>query len=95
VPHRYDLEDLSRTPQGSFAEVPTAVFARVRACNRETGIDAASVQSLLAAARQDVEDAARDLAAAIGRHLGQPMSRRDCRRERRRRLNGRGQVVHE
>jgi hypothetical protein len=72
-----------------FAEVPTAVFARVRACNREAGIDAASVQSLLAAARHDVEEAARDLGLAIGRLLGEPGSARERRRERRRRRHER------
>ena len=92
---RHSLADLMGTPHESFAEVPTAVFAGVRAGNREAGIDAASVQSLLAAARQDVEDAARDLAATIGRLLGEPTSRRDRRRESRRRRNGRGEVVHE
>jgi hypothetical protein len=78
-----------------FAEVPTAVFAHVRACNRAAGIDAASVQSLLAAARQDVEDAARDLGVAIGRLLGEPASARERRRERRRRRHERGEEVHE
>jgi hypothetical protein len=67
-------------------EVPTALFARVRARNREAGIDAASVESLLAAARQDVEEAARDLMVAV---------RRDRRREGRRRRKWRGEVVHE
>ena len=78
-----------------FAEVPTAVFAHVRACNRAAGIDAASVQSLLAAARQDVEDAARDLVVAVRRLRGEPVSRRDRRRERRLRRSGRGEEVHE
>jgi hypothetical protein len=67
-------------------EVPTALFARVRARNREAGIDAASVESLLAAARRDVEEAARDLIVAV---------RRDRRREGRRRRKWRGEVVHE
>jgi hypothetical protein len=67
-------------------EVPTALFARVRARNREAGIDAASVESLLAAARQDVEEAARDLMVAVSR---------DRRREGRRRRKWRGEVVHE
>jgi hypothetical protein len=79
------LEELMGTSHPRFAEVPTAVFARVRARNREAGIDAASVQSLLAAARQEVEDAARELGAAIGRLLGEPGSAHDRRRERRRR----------
>jgi hypothetical protein len=76
-------------------EVPTALFARVRARNREAGIDAASAESLLAAARQDVEDAARDLIVAVRRLREEPASRRDRRRERRRRRNGRGDGVHE
>ncbi|HEU0106874.1 MAG TPA: hypothetical protein VFT38_11930 [Vicinamibacteria bacterium] len=82
----HHLEDLMGMPHQSFAEVPTALFARVRARNREAGIDAASVELLLAAARQDVEDAARDLIVA---------ARRDRRRERRRGRKWRGEVVHE
>ena len=70
-----------------FVEVPTAVFARVRACNREAGIDAASVQSVLAAARQDIEEAARELGAAIGRLRAERATPRERRRERRRRRN--------
>jgi hypothetical protein len=95
MPDRHDLEDQMGTPRQSFAEVPTALFARVRARNREAGIDAASVESLLAAARQDVEEAARDLIVAVRRLRGEPVSRRDRRRERRRRRNGRGEGVHE
>ena len=75
------------TPRVTFAEVPTAAFARARVLSREAGIDAASVETLLAVARQDVADAARDLAVAIGRLLGERPSRRDRRRERRRRRN--------
>jgi hypothetical protein len=86
MPDRHELEEQMGTPRQSFAEVPTALFARVRACNREAGIDAASVESLLAAARQDVEEAARDLIVAV---------RRDRRREGRRRRKWRGEVVHE
>jgi hypothetical protein len=67
-------------------EVPTEIFARVRARNREAGIDTASVESLLAAARQDIEEAARDLIVAV---------RRDRRREGRRRRQWREEVVHE
>ena len=86
MPDRHELDERMGTPRQSFAEVPTALFARVRARNREAGIDAASVESLLAAARQDVEDAARDLIVAV---------RRDRRREGRRRRKWRGEVVHE
>ncbi len=82
----HHFEDLMGRPHQSFAEVPTALFARVRARNREAGIDAAAVELLLAAARQDVEDAARDLIVAV---------RRDRRRERRRGRTWRGEVVHE
>jgi hypothetical protein len=86
MPDRHELDERMGTPRQSFAEVPTALFARVRARNREAGIDAASVESLLAAARQDVEEAARDLIVAV---------RRDRRREGRRRRKWRGEVVHE
>ena len=79
----------------TFAEVPTAVFARVRAGNREAAIDAASVQAVLAAARQDIEDAGRDLALAIGRLLGEPPSARARRRERRRLRKERLETVNE
>jgi hypothetical protein len=89
------LEELMGTPRRSFAEVPTAVFARVRAGNREAGIDAASVQSLLAAARHEIEDAVRDLGATIGRLLREPVPARDRRRERRDRRNRRGEEIHE
>jgi hypothetical protein len=41
TPDRHHLEDLMGTPHQRFAEVPTALFARVRARNREAGIDAA------------------------------------------------------
>jgi hypothetical protein len=91
----HDLGELTGTPRDTFAEVPTALFARVRARNRVAAIDAAAVQALLASVRQDLEDAGRDLALAIGRLLGEPTSRRDRRRESSRRLNGRGEVVHE
>jgi hypothetical protein len=86
MPDRHELDERMGTPRQSFAEVPTALFARVRARNREAGIDAASVESLLAATRQDVEEAARDLIVAV---------RRDRRREGRRRRKWRGEVVHE
>ena len=89
------LEELMGTSHPRFAEVPTAVFARVRARNREAGIDAASVQSLLAAARQEVEDAVRELGAAIGKLLGEPGSARHRRRERRRRRHERREEGHE
>jgi hypothetical protein len=92
---RHYLEDLMGTPHQTFAEVPTAVFARVRAGNRAAGIDAASVQALLAAARQEVDAAVRDLGLAIGRLLGEPGAARDRRRERRHRRNRRGEEVHE
>ena len=92
---RHYLEELMGTPHRTFAEVPTAAFARARACNREAGIDAASVQSVLAAARQEIEEAARDLCVAIGRLLGEPSPAPDRRRERRRRRNRRGEEVHE
>jgi hypothetical protein len=78
-----------------FAEVPTALFARVRAQNRAAAIDAASVQALLASARQDMEDAARDLALAIGRLLGESPSGRARRHERRRRGKERQEAVDE
>ena len=81
--------------RNAFAEVPTAVFARVRARNREAAIDGASVQAVLASARQDIEDAGRDLALAIGRLLGEPPSGRARRRERRRRRNERLEAVNE
>ena len=83
------------TPRATFAEVPTALFALVRARNRVAAIDAASVQALLASARQDVEEAARDLGVAIGRLLGEPGSARERRRERRRRRHEQREEVHE
>jgi hypothetical protein len=87
---------VSRTgPRAAFAEVPTEVFAHARALSRTAGIDAASVETLLAAARQEAADAARDLAVAIGRLLGEAPSGRARRRERRRRRHGRGEGVHE
>ena len=92
---RHYLEELMGTPHRTFVEVPTAAFARARACNREAGIDAASVQSVLAAARQEVEEAVRDLGVAIGRLLGEPSPAPDRRRERRGRQNRRGEEVHE
>jgi hypothetical protein len=79
---------VSRTrPHAAFAEVPTAAFAHVRAVSEKAGLDAASVETLLAAARQEAADAARDLGVAIGRLLGEAPSRRERRRERRRRRN--------
>jgi hypothetical protein len=78
-----------------FAEVPTALFARVRAQNRVAAIDAASVQALLASARQDMEDAGRDLALAIGRLLGESPYGRARRHERRRRRKQRQEAVDE
>lgn len=74
-------------PRAAFVEVPTAAFAFARAVNGQAGLDAASLQTVIAALRQDIEDASRDLAAAIGRRLGEePRRGRDRRRERRRRL---------
>jgi hypothetical protein len=92
---RHDLEDLTEMPHDTFAEVPTVLFARVRAWNREAAIDAASVQALLASARKDMEDAGRDLALAIGRRLGEPPSGRHRRHERRRHRRGRPEAVDE
>jgi hypothetical protein len=87
---------VSRTaPHAVFAEVPTEAFAHARALSRKAGIDAASVETQLAAARQEIADAARDLAVAIGRLLGEAPSGRERRRERRRRRNGRVEEVHE
>ena len=79
---------MSRTrPHAGFVEVPTEAFAYARAVSEKAGIDAASVETLLAAARQEAADAARDLGVAIGRLLGEAPSRRERRRERRRRRN--------
>jgi hypothetical protein len=75
-------------PRAAFVEVPTAAFAFARALNGQAGLDAASLQTVIAALRQDIEDASRDLAAAIGRRLGEPRQGRDRRRERRRRRLG-------
>jgi hypothetical protein len=94
MPERPDLEERMGTPRQSFAEVPTAVFAHVRARNREAGIDTVSVESLVAATRQEVEDALRELMVSVGRLRGEPMSRRDRRRQRRLR-RGRGEGVDE
>lgn len=68
----------------AFAEVPTATFALARAAARKAGLDAASLQAVLAAARQDMEDASRDLAQAIEGHVGAPLGGRARRRQRRR-----------
>ena len=67
-----------------FVEVPTATFALARAAARKAGLDAASLQAVLAAARQDIEEASRDLAQAIERRAGAPLGGRARRRERRR-----------
>lgn len=66
-----------------FVEVPTATFALARVAARKAGLDAASLQAVLAAARQDVEDASRDLAHAIERSVRAPLGGRARRRERR------------
>jgi hypothetical protein len=78
-----------------FAEVPTALFARVRAQNRVAAIDDAAVQALLASARQDMEDAGRDLGLAIGRLLGEAPSGRARHHERKRRRKQRQEAVDE
>jgi hypothetical protein len=67
-----------------FVEVPTAAFALARAAAREAGLNAESLQAVLAAARRDIEDASRDLALAIERRAGMPLGGRARRRERRR-----------
>jgi hypothetical protein len=76
---------LARVP---FVEVPTAVFALARAANGKAGLDAASLQIVLVAARRDIEEAARDLALAIERRAGEPRGGRARRRERRRHRTG-------
>ena len=76
------MSALARVP---FVEVPTAAFARARAANGKAGLDAASLQTVLVAARRDIEEAAQDLARAIERRGGEPRRGPESRRERRRR----------
>jgi hypothetical protein len=72
------------TARAPFVEVPTATFALARAAARQAGLDAASLEAVLAAARRDIEEASRDLAHALERRLGAPLGGRARRRERRR-----------
>ena len=76
------MSALARVP---FVEVPTAAFSLARAANGKAGLDAASLQTVLVAARRDIEEAALDLALAIERRAGAPRRGRERRRERRRR----------
>jgi len=76
---------LARVP---FVEVPTAAFALARAANRKSGLDAASLQAVLVAARRDIEDASGDLARAIERRVGESRGSRARRRERLRQRTG-------
>jgi hypothetical protein len=77
------------TARALFVEVPTATFALARAAARHAGLDAASLEAVLAAARRDLEEASRDLVRAIERRQGRPLGGRARRRERRR-LRGDG-----
>lgn len=70
------------TDRNPFVEVPTATFALARAASRRAGLDAASVQAVLDAARQDIEDASRDLVQAIERRTRGPRGGRARRRAR-------------
>ena len=79
------MSALARVP---FVEVPTAAFALARAANQKAGLDAASLQAVLVAARRDIEDATRDLALAIERRVGESRGGRARRRERRRQRTG-------
>jgi len=77
------------TVRAAFVEVPTATFALARAAARQAGLDAASLEAVLAAARRDIEEASRDLVHAVERRRGAPRGRRARRREQRR-LRGAG-----
>ena len=79
------MSALARVP---FVEVPTAAFALARAANRKSGLDAASLQAVLVAARRDIEEASGDLARAIERRVGESRGSRARRRERRRQRAG-------